>query len=270
MRASASRISDSTEEPYYLPRGQRGARCSSGLPRARPAGDAQGPDRLRQDALRRAHGVALGRPLVTVACHDDLSASDLTGRYLIRGGETVWLDGPLTARGPRRRDLLPRRDRRGAAGHDRRASTRSPTTGASCPSTRPASSSSRAPGFQLVDLVQPRLPARDSRTSSRARGSASWRSTSTTRPRTARRPSSSPSRASTTTPPPSWHDRREGAQPAQPRPRGGRQHPPARLCGPADPGRRRADAACEATICKPITDDLEMQRSIVEIIATQF
>jgi nitric oxide reductase NorQ protein len=38
----------------------------------------------------------LGRPLVTVACHDDLSGSDLTGRYLIRGSETVWLDGPLT------------------------------------------------------------------------------------------------------------------------------------------------------------------------------
>lgn len=37
----------------------------------------------------------LGRPLVTVACHDDLSASDLTGRWLIRGGETVWQDGPL-------------------------------------------------------------------------------------------------------------------------------------------------------------------------------
>ncbi|MGI9090685.1 MAG: CbbQ/NirQ/NorQ/GpvN family protein [Gemmatimonadaceae bacterium] len=37
----------------------------------------------------------LGRPLVTVACHDDLSASDLTGRYLIQGGETVWADGPL-------------------------------------------------------------------------------------------------------------------------------------------------------------------------------
>ena len=39
----------------------------------------------------------LGRPLVTVACHDDLSASDLTGRYLVRGGETVWVDGPLAA-----------------------------------------------------------------------------------------------------------------------------------------------------------------------------
>ncbi|MDQ2667647.1 MAG: CbbQ/NirQ/NorQ/GpvN family protein [Gemmatimonadota bacterium] len=38
----------------------------------------------------------LGRPLVTVACHDDLSASDLTGRWLLRDGETVWQDGPLT------------------------------------------------------------------------------------------------------------------------------------------------------------------------------
>ena len=39
----------------------------------------------------------LGRPVVTVACHDDLAASDLTGRFLIHGGETVWQDGPLTA-----------------------------------------------------------------------------------------------------------------------------------------------------------------------------
>ncbi len=39
----------------------------------------------------------LGRPLVTVACHDDLTASDLVGRFLILGDETVWVDGPLTA-----------------------------------------------------------------------------------------------------------------------------------------------------------------------------
>ena len=38
----------------------------------------------------------LGLPLQTVACHDDLSAADLTGRYLLKGGETVWTDGPLT------------------------------------------------------------------------------------------------------------------------------------------------------------------------------
>ncbi len=39
---------------------------------------------------------ALGKPLYTIACHDDLSAADLTGRYLLRDGETVWVDGPLT------------------------------------------------------------------------------------------------------------------------------------------------------------------------------
>ena len=38
----------------------------------------------------------LGRPLHTVSCHDDLTAADLTGRYLLQGGETKWVDGPLT------------------------------------------------------------------------------------------------------------------------------------------------------------------------------
>ncbi len=38
----------------------------------------------------------LDRPLITVACHEDLSASDLVGRYVLEGDEMVWLDGPLT------------------------------------------------------------------------------------------------------------------------------------------------------------------------------
>jgi len=38
----------------------------------------------------------LNRPLITVACHEDLTASDLVGRYLLKGEETVWIDGPLT------------------------------------------------------------------------------------------------------------------------------------------------------------------------------
>lgn len=37
----------------------------------------------------------LQRPLITVSCHDDLTASDLVGRYLITNNETVWVDGPL-------------------------------------------------------------------------------------------------------------------------------------------------------------------------------
>ena len=35
-------------------------------------------------------------PLVTIACHEDLTASDLVGRYLLEGDRTVWIDGPLT------------------------------------------------------------------------------------------------------------------------------------------------------------------------------
>ena len=38
----------------------------------------------------------LDRPLITVSCHDDLTAADLLGRYLITRNETRWLDGPLT------------------------------------------------------------------------------------------------------------------------------------------------------------------------------
>ena len=38
----------------------------------------------------------LNLPLVTIACHEDLTASDLVGRYLLEGDQTVWIDGPLT------------------------------------------------------------------------------------------------------------------------------------------------------------------------------
>ncbi|MBI3950034.1 MAG: CbbQ/NirQ/NorQ/GpvN family protein [Acidobacteria bacterium] len=38
----------------------------------------------------------LDHPLITVACHEDLSATDLVGRFLLEGEETVWHDGPLT------------------------------------------------------------------------------------------------------------------------------------------------------------------------------
>ncbi|MQC48340.1 MAG: CbbQ/NirQ/NorQ/GpvN family protein [Chloroflexi bacterium] len=45
-----------------------------------------------RDAQSHAEGV----PLITVACHEDLTASDLVGRYLLEGDETVWIDGPIS------------------------------------------------------------------------------------------------------------------------------------------------------------------------------
>ena len=38
----------------------------------------------------------LGRDLITVAGHEDMTSADLVGRFLLKGGETVWMDGPLT------------------------------------------------------------------------------------------------------------------------------------------------------------------------------
>lgn len=43
--------------------------------------------------LGREMGTSL--PLITVACHEDLTGSDLVGRYLLKGEETIWVDGPL-------------------------------------------------------------------------------------------------------------------------------------------------------------------------------
>ena len=52
--------------------------------------------RLFRSDSATEHRRSLPNPLLTVACHEDLSATDLVGRFLIKGDETVWQDGPLT------------------------------------------------------------------------------------------------------------------------------------------------------------------------------
>ena len=56
----------------------------------------KGPTGCGKSRLVEHMAARLGRPLVTVACHDESSAIDLVGRYLVEGGQTVWQDGPLT------------------------------------------------------------------------------------------------------------------------------------------------------------------------------
>ncbi len=55
----------------------------------------KGPTGCGKTRFMEYMGWRLKRPLMTVSCHDDLTASDLVGRYLVTGGETVWVDGPL-------------------------------------------------------------------------------------------------------------------------------------------------------------------------------
>ncbi len=55
----------------------------------------KGPTGCGKTRFVRHMAQRLDRPLVTVACQEDLSAADLTGRYMLEGGSTVWRDGPL-------------------------------------------------------------------------------------------------------------------------------------------------------------------------------
>ena len=82
-------------EPYYVPVGDEISIFETCHHR-KLAVMLKGPTGCGKTRFVEHMAWRLQRPLVTVACHDDLSASDLTGRYLIRGGETVWQDGPLT------------------------------------------------------------------------------------------------------------------------------------------------------------------------------
>jgi len=81
--------------PYYVPSGNECLLFETAFRRQLPL-LLKGPTGCGKTRFVSHMAAKLGRPLFTVACHDDLTAADLTGRFLIKGGETVWVDGPLT------------------------------------------------------------------------------------------------------------------------------------------------------------------------------
>ena len=89
-------------EPYYLPQGDEvavfTAAWESRLPVLLKGPTGCGKTRFVEHMAARLLGSRNGGvpALITVACHEDLTGSDLVGRYLIRGDDTVWIDGPLT------------------------------------------------------------------------------------------------------------------------------------------------------------------------------
>ncbi len=81
--------------PFYLPAGNEVAvfeQCHA----HQLAVMLKGPTGCGKTRFIEYMAWRLGRPLITISCHDDLSASDLVGRFLIRHDGTVWQDGPLT------------------------------------------------------------------------------------------------------------------------------------------------------------------------------
>lgn len=81
--------------PYYLPAGDECELFEHAFRHQLPL-LLKGPTGCGKTRFVAHMAARLGRPLYTVSCHDDLTAADLTGRYLIKGGDTVWVDGPLT------------------------------------------------------------------------------------------------------------------------------------------------------------------------------
>ena len=82
-------------EPYYEPVGQE-IQVFEAAYRNRLPLLLKGPTGCGKTRFVQYMAWRLKRPLITVSCHDDLTASDLVGRFLVTGGETVWVDGPLT------------------------------------------------------------------------------------------------------------------------------------------------------------------------------
>ena len=92
-----------TGEPYYLPLADEveafGAAYASRLPVLLKGPTGCGKTRFVEYMTWRlfgASGLGVDHHLVTVSCHEDLTGTDLVGRFLLKGDETLWQDGPLT------------------------------------------------------------------------------------------------------------------------------------------------------------------------------
>lgn len=81
-------------EPYYEPIGAEVALFEAAFSAQIPV-LLKGPTGCGKTRFIEYMAWRLKRPLITVSCHDDLTAADLIGRYLITNSETVWIDGPL-------------------------------------------------------------------------------------------------------------------------------------------------------------------------------
>src|SRR4029434_840407 len=81
--------------PYYQPQGNEIAVVEAAYKRRLPV-MLKGPTGCGKTRFLEYMAFQLCRPLVTVSCHEDLTSSDLVGRFLLEGSETVWQDGPLT------------------------------------------------------------------------------------------------------------------------------------------------------------------------------
>ena len=95
MDAVAERQTGLDELPFYRPQGNEVSLFEYAWNHRLPM-LIKGPTGCGKTRYIQYMAARLGRPLYTVACHDDLTAADLVGRHLIGDNGTYWSDGPLT------------------------------------------------------------------------------------------------------------------------------------------------------------------------------
>ena len=257
-----------TDQPYYEPVGDEidvfEAAYRNDLPVLLKGPTGCGKTRFMEHMAWR-----LRRPLITVSCHDDLTASDLVGRFLVKAGETTWVDGPLA-----------RAVRAGAICYlDEVVEARKDTTVVIhpladdrrvLPMEKIGELVEAAPGFCLAMSYNPGYQSvlKDLKHSTKQRFVAIefdyppadleqtiLQEEAGIDADTAQRLVKIAEKVRNLR----THGLEEGVS--------------TRLlvyAGQLIHEGIEPTAACESTICKPITDDVEMQRSILEIIATQF
>jgi len=270
MAVESQRIEDFrlTKEPYYLPL-RNEVEIFEAAHHSRLPVMLKGPTGCGKTRFVEHMSWRLERTLVTVACHEDLTASDLVGKYTLRGDETIWQDGPLTTAVKTS----------GIAYLDEIVEARKDTTVVIHPLTddrrvlpleKKGEIVQAPPEFQLVISYNPGYQSvlKDLKHSTKQRFVAIdfdypppdaeeeiLRQESGIDPDTAAKLVKIAEKVRNLR----THGLEEGVS--------------TRLlvyAGQLVGQGIEPLAACEATICKPITDDLEMQRSIIEIINTQF
>jgi nitric oxide reductase NorQ protein len=105
--SEAANLANLQQQPYYLPLGDEvevfQAAYDARLPVLLKGPTGCGKTRFVEHMAWRIYRDTevngppeLEVPLITISCHEDLTATDMVGRYLLKGDETVWSDGPLT------------------------------------------------------------------------------------------------------------------------------------------------------------------------------
>jgi nitric oxide reductase NorQ protein len=84
-----------TQHPYYLPTGKEKDVFTHAYKNKLPV-LLKGPTGAGKSRFVEYMAAVLNKKLITVSCHEETSSTDLIGRFIIKGAETVWIDGPLT------------------------------------------------------------------------------------------------------------------------------------------------------------------------------